>query len=79
MWDLTNRRVTRQTLADSGAYQFAYTVGGNGVVTQTDVTDPRGYVRRVTFNASGYPLTARPGHARGTADDLRAERHQPAQ
>lgn len=24
---------------------------------QTDVTDPRGYVRRVTFNSSGYPLT----------------------
>jgi RHS repeat-associated protein len=57
VWDLANRRVTRQTLADGGAYQFAYTVDGTGLITQTDVTDPRGYVRRVTFNASGYPLT----------------------
>ncbi len=57
VWDLTKRRVTRQTLADGGAYQFAYTEDGTGLITQTDVTDPRGYVRRVTFNASGYPLT----------------------
>jgi YD repeat-containing protein len=57
VWDLANRRVTRQTLADGGAYQFTYTVDGSGLITQTDVTDPRGYVRRVTFNASGYPLT----------------------
>src|SRR5262250_1447407 len=56
-WDLTNRRVTRQTMADGGAYQFTYTVDGTGLITQTDVADPRGYVRRVTFNASGYPLT----------------------
>src|SRR5215831_15317080 len=34
-------------------YQFAYTLDGNGKVTQTDVTDPRGYVRRVNFNADG--------------------------
>ena len=26
-------------------------------MTQTDVTDPRGIVRRVTFNAAGYPLS----------------------
>ncbi len=57
VWDLAKRRVTRQTLADGGAYQFAYTEDGTGLITQTDVTDPRGYVRRVTFNASGYPLT----------------------
>ena len=65
-WDLTNRRVTRQTLADGGAYQFTYTVDGSGLITQTDVTDPRGYVRRVTFNASGYPLTDT--QALGTVD-----------
>ena len=57
VWDLANRRVTRQTLADGGAYQFAYTVDGTGLITQTDVTDPRGFVRRATFNPSGYPLT----------------------
>src|SRR5207253_827501 len=28
-----------------------------GNVTQTDVTDPRGFVRRSTFNSSGYTLT----------------------
>jgi RHS repeat-associated protein len=50
-------RVTRQTQADGTFYQLAYTVDGQGKVTQTDVTDPKGNVRRVTFNAAGYPLT----------------------
>jgi RHS repeat-associated protein len=48
--------VKTQTHADGGVYQFAYTVS-NGKSTGTDVTDPRGYVRRVTFNADGYTLT----------------------
>ena len=52
-----NGRVSLQTQADNSTYQFAYTTDGNGKVTQTDITDPRGIVRRVTFNASGYPLT----------------------
>lgn len=52
-----NGRVSQQTLAGGGVYQFAYTLNGSGAVTQTDVTDPRGNVRRMTFNASGYPLT----------------------
>lgn len=50
-------RVTSQTQADGTTYQFAYTVDGAGKVTQTDVTDPRGTVRRVTFDTAGYPLT----------------------
>jgi RHS repeat-associated protein len=50
-------RLTSQTQADGTTYQFAYTVDGAGKVTQTDVTDPRGTVRRVTFDANGYPLT----------------------
>jgi RHS repeat-associated protein len=50
-------RVTKQTQADTTFHQFAYTVDGQGKVTQTDVTDPRGNVRRVTFNANGYALT----------------------
>ncbi len=50
-------RVQTQTQADGTTYQFAYVVDGAGKVTQTDVTDPRGIVRRVTFNAAGYPLT----------------------
>lgn len=52
-----NGRVATQTQADSTTYQFAYTLDGSGNVTQTDVTDPRGFVRRVTFNSSGYALT----------------------
>jgi RHS repeat-associated protein len=50
-------RVSKQTQADGTFYQFAYTADGQGKVTQTDVTDPRGNVRRVTFNANGYALT----------------------
>jgi RHS repeat-associated protein len=50
-------RVIAQTLGDGSQYHFAYTVGANGKITQTDVTDQRGFVRRVTFDASGYWLT----------------------
>jgi RHS repeat-associated protein len=54
----TGDRVTRQTLADGGTYQFAYTVDGTtGKIIQTDTTNPRGFVRRTTFNTAGYPLT----------------------
>jgi len=52
-----NGRVTLQTAADGTIYQFAYTLNGSGKVTQTDVTDPRGKVNRITFNDKGYPLT----------------------
>ena len=60
-----NGRVILQTQADGTTYQFAYTLDGTGKVTQTDVTDPRGHVRRVTFNSAGYPLTDTRAH--GTA------------
>lgn len=53
----SNGRVTKQTQADGTTYQFAYTIGANGKVSQTDVTDPRGNVRRVTFNTSGYVIS----------------------
>jgi RHS repeat-associated protein len=49
-----NGRVFKQTLADGGIYQFAYTVDAGGSVTRTDVTDPRGNVRRVTYHPLGY-------------------------
>jgi YD repeat-containing protein len=52
-----NDRVEAQTLADEGTYEFDYTVDGSGNVTQTDVTDPRGHVRRVAFNAAHYPVS----------------------
>jgi RHS repeat-associated protein len=48
--------VKKQTHADGGVYQFAYTVV-NGKSTRTDVTNPRGSTRRVTFNSDGYSLT----------------------
>ena len=51
----TSGRVTQQTLADpSAVYSFSYTVDGSGNVTQTDVTDPRGNVERLAFNADHY-------------------------
>jgi RHS repeat-associated protein len=53
----TNGRVTSQTYADSTTNTFAYTVNGGGQVTQTDITDERGFVRRIAFNGSGYPVT----------------------
>ena len=45
-------RVTRQTLADGNIFAYAYS-GQNGVTTQTDLTDQRGSVRRVQFDATG--------------------------
>jgi len=51
----TNQRVQTQTLADgTSKCTFAYTVGTKGSVTRTDITDPNGFVRRVSFNADGW-------------------------
>jgi RHS repeat-associated protein len=52
----TSGRVIRQTQADSGVYEFAYTLNG-GQITQTDVTNPRGYVRRIIFDSARYPTS----------------------
>jgi RHS repeat-associated protein len=50
-----NGRVDHQTLADPNAsYSFAYTTDANGNVTQTDITDPRGTIERLTFNSDHY-------------------------
>jgi RHS repeat-associated protein len=48
-----NERVVRQTYADGTSNQFAYTLAASGAVSQTDVTDERGGVTRLTFNAAG--------------------------
>jgi len=53
----SNGRVIRQTQADNSTYQFGYTLDAGGKVTQTDVTNPRGNIRRMTFNPNGYTLT----------------------
>ncbi len=63
--EYTNGRVTKQTLANGKTYLFNYTVDGSGQVTQTDVTDPRGNVRRLTFNSAGYVISNT--YALGTA------------
>ncbi len=52
-----NHRVIRQTQADNSTFQFDYVVDATGKITQTTVTDPRGKIRRVTFNSSGYMAT----------------------
>ncbi|TPW11397.1 MAG: Teneurin-3, partial [Halothiobacillaceae bacterium] len=49
-----NNRVSRQTLPDGGVFTFNYTLDINGKITRTEVTDPRGFVRRIDFNTSGY-------------------------
>jgi RHS repeat-associated protein len=49
-----NGRVHQQTLADNALWIFDYTMDSNNKVTQTNVTDPRGYVRQDSFNSDGY-------------------------
>ena len=49
-----NGRVSMQTFANSATIQFAYTLDGSGKVTQTDVTDQRGNVRRINFDSKGF-------------------------
>jgi len=63
-----NGRVQKQTQADNTTFQFAYTLDGNGKVTQTDVTDPRTFVRRVTrWTANPSPASAGPVRHRTSA------------
>jgi YD repeat-containing protein len=50
-------RVFKQTQEDGSTYTFEYAVDAHGKISQTLVTDPRGNIRRVTFNADGYMLT----------------------
>lgn len=54
-----NNRVMRQTTADGAVWRFQYDLNGINVdnVTQTTVTDPRGYIRKVMFNSDGYMTT----------------------
>lgn len=52
-----NGRVSAQTVAGGGRYQFAYSLDTAGKVTATTVTDPVGAKRRVSFDAAGRALT----------------------
>jgi len=53
----TTGKVTQQAMIDGGTYLFNYTMNGSAI-TQTDVTDPRGKIRRVTFNAAGLIISS---------------------
>ena len=55
-YDLSGR-VILQRQGDGSTYEFTYTTGAGGAITQTEVKDPRGIIRRVTFNPAGYWLT----------------------
>jgi RHS repeat-associated protein len=46
-------RVSRQTQADTGVWQFAYTAPA-GLITSTTVTDPRGQTTTSRFSAAGF-------------------------
>ena len=53
-----NGRVDHQTLADpTASYTYAYTTDLGGNITQTDITNPRGYTERLVFNSSHYVVT----------------------
>lgn len=52
-----NDRVSKQTYADGTTNLFAYALDANNKVTQTDLTDERGIVTRMVFNAGGYPTS----------------------
>ena len=52
-----NGRVDLQMQADSTTFAFAYTLDALGRVEQVNLPDPRGHVRRVTYDpAVGYLL-----------------------
>ena len=65
-YDPSTGRITKQTQADTTFFLFNYTLNGSNVI-QTDVTDPRGNISRVTFNADGQVLTNTEGL--GTPDE----------
>ena len=46
----SNARVIQQVHADGGTYKFNYVTDPLSNVIETDMTDPRGNVRKVTFN-----------------------------
>lgn len=50
-----NGRVIQQTQADNTNFYFAYTTDPTtGNITRTDMADPRGIIKRTTYNSNGY-------------------------
>ena len=62
-------RVKKQTSADGTIYQYAYTTESenSSKIIQTDVTNPRGLIRRMNFNDKGYPMSETFGVGRSDA------------
>jgi RHS repeat-associated protein len=61
-----NGKVKKQTYADGTSVQFAYQFDANGKVKQTDVTNGRGYIRRIEYTDDG--LIAKETKALGTPE-----------
>lgn len=71
-----NNRVSKQTLADGGIYQFAYALDTSGKVTKTTITDPNGNVRIMSFNANGYSTGGTWGFGKPEAQTFSYDRDQ---
>jgi RHS repeat-associated protein len=52
-YDASNR-VQQETMADGSTFAYAYTTNSSGQITQTSVTDQRGFVRQVSFDSGGF-------------------------
>ncbi|GGK81462.1 hypothetical protein GCM10012284_14360 [Mangrovihabitans endophyticus] len=67
-------RISKQTAADGSTFQLAYTTDANGRITETRLTDPRGTVRRVTFNAQGFTTSDTAAFGTASAQTLQISR-----
>ncbi len=65
-------RVKTQTAADNGVTRFEYVTSGDAIV-ETKITDPRGHVRRITFNDKGSVLTDTKAFGTGVAETTTSE------
>jgi YD repeat-containing protein len=59
--------VATQTQADGTTYAIVYILNGSVQVIQTNMTDPRGAVKRLTFNSGGYTLSSTEAHGQPEA------------
>ncbi|MET8149520.1 LamG-like jellyroll fold domain-containing protein [Actinoplanes sp. NPDC049668] len=67
-------RVRTQQDGTLATWQFDYTTGTDGKVTTTRVTDPRGHVRRVTFDGAGQVVTDTAADGTALAQTVSVER-----
>jgi len=69
-----NGRVSRQTMPGGATYSIAYTTDASNKVTATQLTDPRGHVRRVTFDAGGFATTDTAAYGTASAQTVTTTR-----